>query len=294
MKTLLSFGHGYSARALSRCLADEGGWKIIGTTRDESGEKAIVLSGAEPRIWPGTDLSADIESATHVLVSIAPAIDGDPVVQACSDQLAASEGLEWIGYLSATSVYGDRNGEWVDESSELSPTTQRGRLRVEAERSWRRLADRHGLPLHLFRLAGIYGPERGPLHQFLAGKKNRVVKSDQYFNRIHVEDIAHILRASMRSPRPGEVYNVCDDCPARSEDVMNFIAGLTGRPPVEALAADMAGLSDMAKSFHAESKRVQNSKVKSQLGISLLHPEFRSGITSLYRQLSGGEGRRRT
>ena len=293
MKTLLSFGHGYTARALSRRLADEGGWRTIGTTRAESGETAIVLSGAEPRIWPGTDVSADIEAATHVLVSIAPADDGDPVVQACSDQLAASEGLEWIGYLSATSVYGDRGGKWVDESSELLPTTQRGRLRVEAERSWQRLADSHGLPLHLFRLAGIYGPDRGPLHQFLAGKKNRIVKSDQYFNRIHVEDIARILRASIRSPRPGAVYNVCDDCPARSEDVMNFIAGLTGRPPVEVLAAGKAELSDMAKSFHAESKRVQNSKVKSQLGIDLLYPEYKSGITSLYRELMGGEGRRR-
>lgn len=293
MKTLLSFGHGYSARALSRRLADEGGWRIIGTTRDELGEKAIVSSGADPRIWPGTDLSADIESATHVLVSIAPSVDEDPVVQVCSDQLAASEGLEWIGYLSSTSVYGDRKGEWVDEGSKLSPTTQRGRLRVEAERSWRRLADRHGLPLHLFRLAGIYGPDRGPLHLFLAGKKNWVVKSDQYFNRIHVEDIARILQASMQSPRPGAVYNVCDDCPAKSEDVMNFIAALTGRPPVEVLAADAAELSDMAKSFHAESKRVRNSKIKSQLGISLLYPEFRSGITSLYHEMSRGEGRHR-
>ncbi len=161
-KTLLSFGHGYSARALARRLIPQG-WRIIGTTR--SAEKADTLraEGTEARIWPGTDLSDTLDSATHLLLSAAPGPDGDPVLKDLHDALAAvAPTLDWVGYLSTTGVYGDHQGGWVDEDTPLTPATRRGRARVEAETAWRALAQDTGLPLHIFRLAGIYGPGRGP------------------------------------------------------------------------------------------------------------------------------------
>ncbi len=289
-RTLLSLGHGYTARFLSRLLCSEGGWRVIGTTRSERGIAAIEQSGAEARIWPGSDLAADISVATHILVSIAPDPDGDPVLRSFSNILASATRLDWVGYLSTTSVYGNRNGGWVDEDSELLPTTERGKLRVEAERRWQELAAESGLPLHLFRLAGIYGPARGPLHKLLGGRKVRVVRSGQHFNRIHVADIARILCASMDKPESGAIYNVCDDLPARSEDVMKFAARLAGVPAPATVEFAEAELSGMSKSFYSESKRVRNRRLKSSLAPKLQFPDYEAGLTALKQELDGMKG----
>ena len=291
MKTLLSLGHGYSARCLSNLLSSEGGWRVIGTTRSESEVGAVKASGAEARIWPEERLNVDIGDSTHILVSIAPTADGDPVLQEFSDAIASAERLKWVGYLSTTSVYGDRDGGWVDEDSELRPTTARGKFRLGAERAWQELADQAGLPLHLFRLAGIYGPGRGPLHQLLNGRRTQIVRSGQLFNRIHVRDIARVLQASMLRPDPGTVYNVCDDFPARSHEVMEFAAKLTGMQPPEKVAFVEADMSEMARSFHSESKRVRNGRIKSRLGIELQYPDYKSGLRALKGELEGKEGR---
>lgn len=273
-RTLLSIGHGYSARALAKRLIAEG-WHVIGTTR--SAEKAAVLEaeGVEPVIWPGTPLPLD--RATHLLTSVSPTDQGDPVLNEARDALAAAHHLEWVGYLSTTGVYGDRAGGWVDESGPLDPSTDRGRARVEAEAGWEAL----GLPLHIFRLAGIYGPGRGPFAKVKSGKARRIIKEGQVFSRTHVDDIAQVLAASIARPNPGAAYNVCDDDPAPPQDVIAHAATLLGLPVPEAIPFDEAEMTPMAKSFYAESKRVRNDRIKDELGIRLLYPTYRDGLKAV-------------
>ncbi len=280
-KTLLSFGHGYSAQALARRLLPQG-WRIIGTTRSADNACALRHDGVEPLVWPGDDPVPALREASHVLSSVAPGDGGDPVLAALRDDLAAAaEGLEWVGYLSTTGVYGDRDGEWVDETTPLAPSTKRGLARVEAEGAWQALARESGLPLHIFRLAGIYGPGRGPFEKVRAGKARRIVKPGQVFSRIHVEDIAQVLEASMRRPEPGAIYNVCDDAPAPPQDVIGHAAELLGQPLPPEVPFDKADLSPMARSFYAESKRVRNDRIKERLGIRLIHPTYREGLAAI-------------
>ena len=281
-RVLLSIGHGYSARSLSGLLNQRRGWRIIGTTRTKDGCGKVTESGAECSIWPGS-LSREFGEATHILVSVPPDSLGDPVIRLLSGRFAeAAPRLKWVGYLSTTAVYGDKRGAWTDEKAELVPSTRRGKQRVEAEDAWRFLSEKSGFPLHIFRLAGIYGPKRGPLAQIQCGKKvSQIVKPGQVFNRIHVDDIARILSASMDCPSPGSVYNVCDDCPAPPEEVADFASRLLGRAPLPRIQFDDAELSPMARSFFAESKRVSNRFTKSRLGLSLLYPDYKAGLRAL-------------
>lgn len=276
--TLLSLGHGYSAQALACRLSAEG-WRIIGTTRKAARMAGLAAGGIEPVLWPGTPLAPLIAQATHILTSIAPDDAGDPVLLAEGGALAAAPAV-WVGYLSTTSVYGDHGGEWVDENTPLAPTTRRGIARVQAEREWRALP----LPLHIFRLAGIYGPGRGPFEKVLDGTARRIVKPGQVFSRIHVDDIAQAVHASMRNPTPGAVWNICDDDPAPPEDVIGYAARLMGLPEPPTEPWDTAEMTPMARSFYAESKRVRNSLMKRDLGIRLIHPDFRSGLAALLEQ----------
>ena len=231
--TLLSFGHGYSARALSRILLAQD-WRVIGTTRNE--DKAV-------------------------------------------DEIAARAGqFEWVGYLSTTGVYGDHGGDWVDETTPLTPSTKRGIARVQAESAWAAIPD---LPLHIFRLAGIYGPGRGPFAKVRAGTARRIIKADQVFSRTHVADIARVLAASIRNPNPGAAYNVCDNDPAAPQDVIGYAADLLGLPLPPAEDFEKAEMSPMARSFYAESKKVRNDRIKNELGVELLYPDYRSGLKAL-------------
>ncbi len=282
--TLLSFGHGYSARALARRLIPAG-WRVIGTTR--STERAALLEeeGIEARIWPGTELSAEIAQATHILISAGPDAGGDPVLRRLAAEIGArGRDLHWLGYLSTTGVYGDHQGGWVGESTPLSPSTRRGQLRMEAEADWQALAAGTGLPLHIFRLAGIYGPGRGPFAKVRQGTARRIIKPDQVFSRIHVEDIAQVLAASIARPNPGAIYNLCDDDPAPPEDVIAHAAELLGLPVPPAIPFDEAEMTPMARSFYAESKRVRNDRIKEELGVTLLYPDYRAGLAALLRE----------
>lgn len=284
MKTLLSLGHGYSAQALERRLLPEG-WRIIGTTRSEEKAHALREAGVVPVIWPGThlgtDLGAALGEATHLLSSIAPDGDGDPVLRACAPLIAKARHLRWIGYLSTTGVYGDQAGGWVDETSPLAPSTRRGQQRVVAERAWQALCGAENLPLHIFRLAGIYGPGRGPLEKVRNGTARRIVRPGQVFSRIHVDDIAEVLYRSIDHPAPGAVYNVCDDDPAPPQDVIAHAARLLGLPLPPEVPFDEADMTPMARSFYAESKRVRNDRMKSKLGVVLAYPDYRRGLAAL-------------
>lgn len=273
-KTLLSIGHGYSARALAARLLPDG-WRVIGTTRSAEKAEALKREGVDPLIWPGEDLP--IREASHILTSVSPTEDGDPVLNRIGDALREADHLEWVGYLSTTGVYGDHDGGWVDETTALTPSTKRGRMRKDAEAAWQAL----GLPLHIFRLAGIYGPGRGPFSKVRDGTARRIIKDGQVFSRTHVEDIAQVLHASIRKPDPGAVYNVCDDDPAPPQDVIAYAAELLGVPVPEAVRFEDAEMSPMARSFYAESKRVRNDRIKDDLGVTLKYPDYRSGLRDL-------------
>ena len=276
--TLLSFGHGYSARALSRILLAQD-WRVIGTTRNEDKAVGLMNDGIEPRIWPGADMAPALNGATHLLISAAPDDAGDPVLAALHDEIAARAGqFEWVGYLSTTGVYGDHGGDWVDETTPLTPSTKRGIARVQAESAWAAIPD---LPLHIFRLAGIYGPGRGPFAKVRAGTARRIIKTDQVFSRTHVADIARVLAASIRNPNPGAAYNVCDNDPAAPQDVIGYAADLLGLPLPPAEDFEKAEMSPMARSFYAESKKVRNDRIKNELGVELLYPDYRSGLKAL-------------
>jgi nucleoside-diphosphate-sugar epimerase len=280
-KTLLSFGHGYSARALARRLIPEG-WTVIGTTRTEDKAARLRAEGVEPLVWPGADLRPALARATHLLTSVAPAEAGDPVLLAAGDAIAeAAPHIAWAGYLSTTGVYGDHAGGWVDEDTPLVASTRRGEMRVEAEAAWRALAERSGLPLHIFRLAGIYGPGRGPFEKVKDGTARRIIKPGQVFSRTHVEDIAQVLHASILRPNPGAAYNVCDDDPAPPEDVLAHAAELLGLPPPPEVPYETAEMTPMARSFYAESKRVRNDRIKDELGVVLRYPTYREGLAAL-------------
>jgi nucleoside-diphosphate-sugar epimerase len=277
-RVLLSLGHGYTAAALARLLHADG-WRVIGTTRDLRRAEAMERAGAEPVLWSPDrpdDLAVALAAATHVLASAAPDAAGDPFLRALPG-IARQTRAGWVGYLSTTAVYGDHAGGWVDETTPLTPSTDRGRWRVAAETAWRGT----GLPLHIFRLAGIYGPGRGPFEKVRDGTARRIVKPGQVFSRIHVEDIAATLAASIARPNPGAAYNLCDDDPAPPEDVIGHAAALLGLPPPPEISFDAAEMSPMARSFYAESKRVRNDRIKSELGVRLRFPSYREGLRDL-------------
>ena len=275
-KLLLSLGHGYSAQALARLLPrDE--WDIIATTRDADKAARLRDEGVEAILWPGTDLTPYCERATHVLASIAPGPEGDPVLREVAAPLRAAPNLDWVGYLSTTGVYGDHQGDWVDEDTPLTPSTRRGMARKQAELAW----GSFDLPLHIFRLAGIYGPGRGPFSKVRKGTARRIIKENQLFSRIHVDDIAQVLLASISRPRPGAVYNVCDDDPAPPQDVIAHAAELLNMPIPPAIPIEEAEMSPMARSFYAESKKVHNDLIKDELGVELLYPTYRQGLAAL-------------
>jgi nucleoside-diphosphate-sugar epimerase len=286
-RKLFVFGLGYSALVFAR-RARAKGWRVAGTTR--SPDKAAALAAAEgiethvfARGCPLAAPAASLAGVTHLLVSVPPDAQGDPALAVHGgDVAAAAPGLRWAGYLSTTGVYGDRGGDWVDETAGLHPTGPRGAARVDAERGWLGLL-RLGVPMHVFRLAGIYGPGRSAFDALRDGSARRIVKPGQVFSRIHVEDIAHVLEASIARPDPGAVYNVCDDEPAPPQDVTTFAAGLLGVvPPPEIPFAEAApGMSEMARSFYRDSKRVSNRRIRDTLGVRLAHPDYRAGLRAI-------------
>lgn len=284
MNHLFCFGLGYTALALADRLVIEG-WEVSGTARGAEGTEAAAARGIAlstfDRAHPLADPAEALAHATHLLSSVPPDGDGDAVLACHGGDLAAARRLVWIGYLSTTGVYGDRGGGWVDEETAPAPTTARGQRRLAAEQGWLGLWRAHGLPVHVFRLAGIYGPGRNPLAGLRAGTARRIHKPDQVFSRIHVADLARVLHASMARPNPGAVYNVCDDEAAPPQEVVAHAAGLLGIEPPPLVPFEEAGLSEMARGFYAENKRVRNDRIKQELGVELAYPTYREGLKAL-------------
>jgi nucleoside-diphosphate-sugar epimerase len=282
---LFCFGLGYCARALGRELRAEG-WRVAGTTRSTDKRAALADEGFEVHLFdrdrPLADAEAALAQVTHLLTSIGPDERGDPVLDHHLAELEACRALEWVGYLSTTGVYGHRDGEWVHEGDPVDPSMPRTRRRVAAEGRW--LAS--GLPVHVFRLAGIYGPGSGrsQLDAVRQGTARRIVKAGQVFGRIHVDDIVQVLRASMARPHPWAIYNVADDEPAPPQDVVAFAAGLLGVEPPPEVPYEEADLSPMARSFYAESRRVGNERIKHELGVRLRFPTYREGLRAILEQ----------
>ncbi len=284
---LFCFGLGYSALALAQALQAEG-WRIAGTCRSEARREELAALGIEAWIFdrerPLADPAGALAGSTHLLSSVPPDAAGDPVIDVHGPAIAARPDLAWAGYLSTTGVYGDRAGGWVDEASALTPSGERGRRRVEAERAWQGLPD---LPIHIFRLAGIYGPGRSAFDSLRSGRAQRIDKPGQVFSRIHVEDIAQTLRASMARPNPAAAYNLCDDDPAPPADVIAYAAALLGVAPPPLIPFAEAKLSEMGRSFYDDNKRVRNDRIKRELGVQLAFPDYRAGLAAILKAESG-------
>lgn len=283
MNKLVGFGLGFSGLAFARALAARG-FAVAGTAREAAKVEALRAEGFAMAVFDGSGPVAEpgiLDGATHLLDSIPPGRDSIcPPLDWHSADIARMEDIAWIGYLSTTGVYGDHGGDWVDEATVPMPDLDRSARRLEAEQNWLAMHERYGVPVHVFRLAGIYGPGRGVLEQVRSGRARRIVKPGQVFSRIHVDDIVQVLEASMARPNPGAIYNVCDDEPEAPDVVVEYACELLGVTPPEPVAFEDADLSDMARSFYADNKRVRNDRIKDELGVKLKYPGYRQGLAA--------------
>jgi len=283
VRHLFVFGFGYSARATAMRLRDQG-TKISATCRSEEKRDELIAEGIDAHIFSrehpldAAGLAA-LGASSHLLSSVPPDADGDSVADLHGSDILAAVSFNWIGYLSTTGVYGDRDGAEVDETSALEPTGERGQRRVDAEAQWFAMGDAG--PVHSFRLAGIYGPTRNAIETVRKGRARRVVKPGQVFSRIHLDDIVAILLASMAKPNAGTAYNCCDDDPAPPQDVITYACELLGVAPPPAVPIEEADLSPMARSFYRDNKRVSNARIKDELGVELRWPSYREALREL-------------
>ena len=278
---LFVFGLGFTGMQIAK-LARARGWTVGGTCTQADKAEQLRAVGIEAVPFDGTAAVAleMVATASHVLCTIAPGTAGDPVLRHCADLLGKAR---WLGYLSTTGVYGDHGGGWVDEATPTNPTQPRSIQRLAAERAWQALGVRTGAAVDIFRLPGIYGPGRSPIDQVKAGVAKRIDKPSQVFSRIHVADVAQAVAAAMVRDGPGAIYNLADDLPASSADVMAFACELLGAttPPLVPWAEAAPSMSAMARSFYAENRRVRNERMKRELGVTLLYPTYREGLRAI-------------
>lgn len=280
----LIFGFGYTAEFLAKELLKLN-FNVIGTTRD----KNKISNGAQKHYklidFCDNEIASHLSTATHILVCIPPAEKiGDPVLSCFSDLISQNTShIRWLGYLSSTSVYGDHQGAWVTEESSSIAAGIQGKLRLITENKWMSFARQHGIPLHIFRLAGIYGPHRNAIERIIAGKKASIYKEGQYFSRVHVADITSVILASLKNSRPYSVYNVADDEPTPVHIVDAYAASLLGCPALPLISYETATMSSMEKQFYASNRRVSNAKIKEELKVNLEYPSYREGLNQLFK-----------
>ena len=224
-----------------------------------------------------------LESSNYILVSIAPVNEEDIVIKNFQNILKVKK-FKWLTYLSATSVYGNHDGEWVDEKSETNPTSTTGTYRLKAERSWMDLAENQNLPLQIFRLSGIYSNEKNVLKRLKAGEAKIIKKKNQFFSRINVEDIAEILFKSLEQFKAKEIYNISDDKPASSEEVILYGSKLLNLEP-PAIVELKSIKSEMARNFYKDSKKVNNKKMKEIFNYKLKYPTYVEGLNYIFNNV---------
>lgn len=288
--TLFVFGLGFSARRFAEAARDRFP-QICATVTDADKARALEAeTGLSMRAFgPEADdrcIPADLAAADALLVSVPPDRDGDPVLRRFRDDIARSR-IGWIGYLSTIGVYGDHDGAWIDEATPATPKSARSQGRLAVENAWLSLGAETGKAVQVFRLSGIYGPGRNPIVKLRDGRSQRIVKAGQVFNRIHIDDIAATLLASLDRPRNGAVYNVTDDEPAAPQTVTEYAARLTGLPLPPEVDFETADLSPMARSFYGENKRVRNRLIREELGVELAYPTYREGLQALKDEAAG-------
>ena len=277
--SLFVFGYGYAGAALARRL----GWPTRATARTPQQAAALEAQGVTP-VDPNNEeaLAAALEGVRAVLVTAPPGPDGCPGLKALAPAIGQAKAFpDWIGYLSTTGVYGGRDGRWVFETSPLNAASVEGGRRVAAERDWRQTARGMGLTVASFRLPGIYGPGRSALDRVRDGTARRAIKPGQVFCRIHVEDIASALEASILRPRPAAIYNVVDDEPAPPQDVIAYAADLLGVPAPDEVAWDARPITPSAERFWRENRRVSNALAKAELGWRPAYPTYREGLAAI-------------
>lgn len=281
--TLVILGLGYSAQYIANKAAAEG-FKVVGTTRTAEKQHTLKDRGHKALIFDGetvsTGLTAALKSASHVLCSAAPGVTGSGCSVLTAVEPYFGERLSWLGYLSTIGVYGNQDGDWVDEETAPAPTSPRTERRIEAEAAWLEAGQARGLPVALFRLGGIYGPGRSPLDKIRAGTSRRIIKEGQVFNRIHVADIANAVCTAAQAGLSG-TFNGADDEPAPPQDVITYASELLGVEPPPEIPFESAELSGMARSFYGDNKRIKNDKIKALIGGKMAFPTYREGLASL-------------
>lgn len=280
-KRLFIFGLGYSGLEIAR-LAKSQGWTVAGTVTGAEKAARLGAGGIEAHVFDGSAPlpAAAFGDSSHVLCTVAPGRAGDPALRLCRPLLKQAR---WLGYLSTTGVYGDHGGGWVDENTPPKPGQSRSIERLAAEHGWQALALEAGNSLTIFRLPGIYGPGRSTLDQVKAGTARRIDKPGQFFSRAHVADIAATVLKAMAAPHAGGIYNVADDLPVSTGEVVAFACELLGLPvpPSIPWAEAAPAMSDMARSFYSESRRVRNERIKRELGVVLRYPTYREGLRAI-------------
>jgi len=288
-KKFFCFGLGFSGQRVARKLQAKG-WSVGGTCREVDTVNSLKSDGFDAHPFDGETLmqkfDAALDGVTHILLTIPPSSAyGDPVLYHHSQDIARLADLEWLGYLSTTGVYGDTGGVLVDETAPIAPTSERSCRRAEADQGWRNLHESSGLPVHVFRLPGIYGPGRSALDQVRAGKARQIVKPDHKFSRIHVDDIANVVTASIMKPNPGAIYNLADNEAAAPAEVTAFACELLGLSPPPLVSFDEAKdtMSPMALSFWNDNRLIDKSRITKELGVTLEHPTYREGLRAILR-----------
>ncbi len=285
---LVCLGFGFSASTFAGRL-DRADWEVVGTRRSLPSESRgpgsttlLPFAGGTP----SRELVAAVSAATHVLVSVPPGVEGDVVLPGLREALIEAPRLRWLGYLSSTGVYGDHEGATVDEESPCRPSSTRSIRRLAAENQWRSLHADEGLPVHVFRLAGIYGPGRSVLDRVRTGARMRIVRPGHVFSRIHVGDIARVLDASIAQPRPGGIYNVCDDEPAPQAEVIEYACHLLGVEPGPEVPFEQASakMSPAALTFWNDRRRIDNRRLKDELGLKFRYPSYREGLRAIHKR----------
>ena len=282
------FGMGYSSLATARSIHDiiDSDVPIAGTTRTEEGIERLAESPYRLHVFDGTTagttLGPDLHKATHVVLSIPPTDSGDPALNFHRGDLDKAPALEWLCYFSTVGVYGDFGGAWVDETAPTRPVNRRSQQRVEVEQLWRDYAAKRGVPLLILRLAGIYGPGRSSFDKLREGTARRIVKRNQVFNRIHVEDIGRITTLAAQR-KLGGTFNLSDDEPAPPQDLVEYAAGLMDVPVPPAIAFEDAQMTEMARSFYSDNKRVSNAAIKAALNTTLTYPNYRVGLDATFK-----------